>query len=104
MATKSTEPPPPAPEKVAPTPPPPADPPPPPPPAETHVAPHPVTGEQIVMAGPAPVAQAPSPVAVGTVKVKKAPSLVLPMVNNRASHFYFRRTFQILRSMGKMRY
>ena len=70
---------------------------------ETHMAPHPVTGEMVPMAGPPPVAEAPSPVAVGVVKVKQAPSLVLPMVNTRASHFYFKRVFSLLRSMGKFR-
>jgi hypothetical protein len=50
-----------------------------------------------------PVAVAPSPVAVGVRRVTKTSGLVLPMVNTRASHFYFRRVSQLLRSMGKMR-
>ena len=78
---------------------------PPPYPAETHVAPHPITGEPIVMAGPAPppIAEAPSPVAVATRKVVGPTSMVLPRVNTRASHFYFKRVFQQLRSIGQYR-
>jgi hypothetical protein len=43
-----------------------------------------------------------NPVAVGTKKVIR-PSLTIKMVNDRASHFYFKRTLAILRSIGKYR-
>ena len=73
---------------------------------ETHMAPHPVTGEMVPMAGPAPppVAQAPAPVSsIVTRKTIGAGSMVLPRVNTRASHAYFRRVFQQLRSIGQYR-
>jgi hypothetical protein len=46
-----------------------------------------------------------NPVAVGTVVKPKSPppSLVIKMVNTRASHFYFKRTLGILRALGKYR-
>lgn len=44
-----------------------------------------------------------NPVAVGTRVVKKPPSLTLPLVNTRASHFYFKRQLQFLRALGKYR-
>jgi hypothetical protein len=43
-----------------------------------------------------------NPVAVGTKKVIRSPRS-LKMVNDRASHFYFKRTLAILRSIGKYR-
>jgi hypothetical protein len=42
------------------------------------------------------------PVAVAVRKVAP-PSLTIRMVNDRASHFYFKRTLAILRSIGKYR-
>jgi len=43
------------------------------------------------------------PVAVATRVVRRPPTEVIQMVNNRASHFYFKRVLSILRSLGKMR-
>jgi hypothetical protein len=43
-----------------------------------------------------------NPVAVGTRKIQRPPVQVR-MINDRASHFYFRRTLSILRSLGKYR-
>ena len=47
-----------------------------------------------------PPTQAYTPVAVG---VRKKPALqpTIQMVNTRASHFYFKRVFQMLRALGK---
>lgn len=42
------------------------------------------------------------PVAVGVRKIAP-PSLTIKMVNDRASHFYFKRTLALLRSLGKRR-
>lgn len=42
------------------------------------------------------------PVSVGT-KVKPPPQVQIKMINDRASHYYFRRIHKILRSLGKMR-
>jgi hypothetical protein len=56
-----------------------------------------------VAEAPSPVAEAPAPVAVGVQKTLRPSSLVLPMVNDRASHFYFKRVFQMLRALGQYR-
>jgi hypothetical protein len=71
---------------------------------ETHMEAHPVTGEQVPMAGPArPVVEGPRPVAIGIRRFRGAPGLASPMVANRATHAYFRRTAQVLRALGKSR-
>ena|ERR1700751_945114 len=72
---------------------------------ETHMEAHPVTGEQVPMAGPPPpqVITGPAPVAVGARKIQRS-AFGPPLIGNRASHANFKRTYQLLRSMGMRRY
>jgi hypothetical protein len=43
------------------------------------------------------------PVVVGKRVTKRPPPVIIKMVNDRASHFYFRRVLSLLHSLGKYR-